>query len=188
MNRFRFVIGLFLVVSIAFCAGCGGGGGKSSGTNTINISEYFPLKVGNSWSYNSVEGDYTWTVDSTTVKFGSVDVHEIHVDSSMAYYWTSDSNGLTDYGYRYSGELYDNNPPVHIPNGLLNGATGRIDSTTTYKIQKYGSYTDPSTHKTFDDTILLTSFHDGDIGSAIYAKGIGLIRNNGDSLNSWTVH
>ncbi|MHB1459289.1 MAG: hypothetical protein ACYC0V_20455, partial [Armatimonadota bacterium] len=90
--------------------GCGGGGGGSSTTTggaasgNINVSEYLPLKVGNSWGYyNQYYNYYIDRIDKTT-KFGNVDVPTVTeyfangTAEGEVFYWTSDANGWTIYG------------------------------------------------------------------------------------------
>lgn len=190
-----------LPILLLMISGCGGGGGNSSGaagTNggDINVSDYLPLKTGNSWRYcNKYYSYYIHRIDAT-IKINNVDVPEIAdyfadgtTETGEAFYWTSDANGWTIYGHRYStgGAIVRENPPIRVPNGLVDGATGTTGSNVRYTVKKLGPYSLYYTGETFDDTIKVTFNYGSETEYFILAKGVGLIYDAEYSLSSWTL-
>ena len=128
-----------LALSIA-SLGCGGGGSPQDGggSSGYNISDYYPLRPGNTWTYvDESAQSVTLTALAISPLFPGQQVMHLHQDRSDGpwdgpwydLYQTSDSSGLRWWGVKRlppgggAAELIRFDPPLKVPNGMSIGET-----------------------------------------------------------------
>ncbi|MHB1459425.1 MAG: hypothetical protein ACYC0V_21140, partial [Armatimonadota bacterium] len=92
----------------------------------------------------------------------------------------------TIYGKSDVGNSTTESPPIRVPNGLADGATGTTGSNVTYTLKKTGTYY-LRTGKTFDDTITVTFKYTTGSESFMLARGVGVIEDGQYVLSDWTL-
>ena len=176
---------LFLAFSVLALAGCGGGGGGSSQTA---YDDYFPLAVGNTWTYKVVnEGQNPLTEGfemqysiSGTQEVGGRNTYIMSLESSRAFYF-SDSSGVYLAGWEFEPyEFIGVEPPELILRYPIHkGYTWQSpDQRYTYTILSVAeSVSTPA--GTFANCVKVEEQFNGDgIGPEIkyYAPGVGLVK------------
>jgi len=94
-----------------------------------NITDYFPLGEGDTWTYNSDWGAYTKTVSGTEEIWGETCIRVVFDEGTVEWYQT-DSDGVRFWGSQSPGEpQLTVNPPLFTPNGLYPGDEAASDTT-----------------------------------------------------------
>lgn len=107
-----------------------------------NITDYFPLGVGDTWTYLR-DGDlYQVAVTGTTQLGDRVYADLTYQDEGETNFWVAAEDGLRMGGVSGpSGPVYSLDPPAYLPNGLDPGDTG----STTSDVYEDGSLVGQST-------------------------------------------
>ncbi|MBN1460259.1 MAG: S-layer homology domain-containing protein, partial [Armatimonadetes bacterium] len=99
-------------------------------TPTYDITDYFPLAEGDTWTCQ-IEGGgtFTRTVSGTVEKHSRTYVRILDAANSAGDYWSLESEGLYRGGDFDSDEDITFDPPVVFPNGIAVGDSGAAVST-----------------------------------------------------------
>ncbi len=186
-----------LVVATGF-PGCGGDGSASSGAQTLDVVEYFPLELGRYWVYFNADAQFITAVFTRTDTVVGFDVlvlgfysgtdPEAAVEDSPLYeaYFASDPDqGVLWYGYKdYElGESSSFSPGVLFAgNEMVIGesvitATAASGQLTRYVTTLVARGIVETYYGTFEDAVEVTvGPEDGEQPKYFLARGFGLVK------------
>ncbi len=135
----------------------------SSGVITYNMVEYFPLGLGDTWTYEEdFGGFYTRTVSGSETVNGTV-AQKLEVIGEGYKLFTNDSNGLRQYqGYKIDGGSWIKNifdpPIIYAPAEVSVGNSQSFNSTVSYSdsdnIFSSGTISGTSTVEGIEDVVV----------------------------------